>query len=103
MMDRTHSVTVDGVGTFVFRRRAMRDQIRIEADAVRILGGPIEDDGLRSWALAMATLAALTVSAPDGWDLDTIDPLDEGATAKVLMVYGRLRETEEKFRKGTGA
>lgn len=98
---RTYPVEVPGVGNFVFRRRVLRDQVGIEAEAIRILGGPTEDKGLQSTALALATLAALTVTAPDEWDLDNVDPLDDEAVARVFQVYGRLRQAEDDFRRGS--
>jgi hypothetical protein len=80
-------VEVDGVGTFVFRQRTIRDQFRIEAEASRVMGGPCDD---------------AAVEAPTGWDLEGFDPLDPAATARIFDVARRLRETEATFRAGAG-
>ena len=96
------AVEVDGIGSFTFRRRTIRDQFRIEAEANRMLGGPVEDDMLKMGAAAFATLLALTVEAPPGWDIEAFDPLDDVSTARVFLVHRRLRETEATFRAGTG-
>lgn len=95
-----HTIEAPGLGAFVFRRRTMRDQVRIEAEALRILGGPTEDRDLHHVALAMATLLVLQVQAPDGWDVEALDPLDQAEAGKLWQVYGRLRTAEESFRAG---
>lgn len=102
MMNRTFPVPVDGVGTFTFRRRTMRDQLKIEAEATSILGAPLDgtDGRLSMSAVALATLGVLTVAAPDGWDLDAVDPLDEEAVARVFAVYEAFRNEEARFRGG---
>jgi hypothetical protein len=95
-------VEVDGVGTFVFRHRTIRDQFRIEAEASRVMGGPCDDTALETGAVAFATLLVLTVEAPTGWDLEGFDPLDPAATARIFDVARRLREVEATFRAGAG-
>lgn len=96
----TFPVDVDGIGSFVFRKRTIRDQFAIEGEASRVLGGPTEDDALRMGAVSFATLLILTKEAPPGWDLEGFDPLDPAATAKIFAVAARLRETEATFRAG---
>jgi hypothetical protein len=92
-------VTVDGIGVFTFRHRALRDQFRIEGEASRLLGGPVDDPLLRAGAVAFATLAVLTITAPDGWNLDTLDPFDpSGSAGRLFQVHGALREAEDRFR-----
>lgn len=98
MAPPTHAVTVPEVGEFVFRRRTLDTQIKLQADAVRLTGGEIESTSLTGFAMAIATLRALTVRAPDGWNLDEVDPLDEEAMSAVLKVFGSLRAAEETFR-----
>jgi len=100
-MATTYPVTVEGVGDFVFRRRTMRDQVRIEAETGRILGGPCEDGELIQAAAAIATLAVLTASAPDVFDVAEIDPLDRDQVKTLFSVFEGLREAENSFRKGT--
>lgn len=98
--DRTYPVSVDGVGDFRFRRRVMRDQFRIHADAMRILGGPVSDPMLWNSAAAMATVGVLMVSGPTkDWNVEDLDPLDPEDVATLYKVHGRLLEEEEKFRR----
>jgi hypothetical protein len=97
-MSKTFSITVPSVGDFTFRRRSLPAQLRIEAEALRILGGPAHDDGLMVTALALATIAVLAVTVPDGWNTDDIDPLDNESVAKVFAVVAALREAEQRHR-----
>ncbi|PWC44275.1 hypothetical protein TSO221_18455 [Azospirillum sp. TSO22-1] len=98
--DRSYTVSVDGVGDFVFRRRVMRDQFRIHADTLRILGGPVDEPLLWNSAAAMATIGVLMVSGPDGWDVEELDPLAPEDLEGLYKVHGRLLEEEERFRGG---
>ena len=91
-------VPIEGVGTFKFRHRTVKDQIWIEREAADILGGEPLTSYLRSCAIALATLERLTVEAPDGWDIETVDPLDGGAVSEVYRVFGELVSTESRFR-----
>lgn len=101
-MAATFNVDVDGIGAFTFYKRTLRQQFKIEAEASRVLGGPIEDDVLKMGAGAYATLLVLTVEAPEGWDLDGFDPLNDDDTVKIFAVHRRLREVEAGFRAGSG-
>lgn len=103
MAERTHSVTVDGVGHFVFRRRSFGLQIAIESRADRITDGPVHTKEIRQAALMLATLDVLTAHAPEGWDLETADPLDEDTFTDVSKVFARLRAAEDEFRAGAKA
>jgi hypothetical protein len=47
----------------------------------------------------ISPLKVLTVSAPDGWDLDGMDPLDEDTYSKLMRVHDALREKEGSFRR----
>ena len=99
---RTYPLEVEGVGRFVFRKRRVPDQVRIEAAAIRMTGGPIDDAELENFCLAYQTLLALTVEAPAGWDLEEIDPLDREQTGRMWGAYEALRAEEARFRKGAG-
>lgn len=94
-----HKITVEGIGEFAFRRRTLGDQMRIEGDSDRMLGGPVSDPGLRGISLALATLGRLTEMAPEGWDIEAVDPLDENAVARILKVHEALRAAEDEFRR----
>jgi len=92
-------VEVDGIGRFIFAQRTMRSEMRISAEYSRLVDGvdtPVQF--LRVTADAMATLKVLTVEAPEGWDLEAMDPLDEQSYLKLLQVHSALREQEEIFR-----
>lgn len=92
-------VDVGGIGKFTFAKRRFRDQFRIEALATQLLGGPCDDDRLRAGALAFATLSVLTVSHPEGWDLEALDPYDPAdSAAQLFKVHGALRDAEDRFR-----
>lgn len=91
---------VEGVGHFVFGRRTLRDEARIAAEYSRLTEGvatPTEDLVLlASW---MSTLAVLTSGAPEGWDVDGLDPLDPDTYTRLGKVYAALREKEGSFRR----
>lgn len=95
----THNVTVEGVGLFTFTKRNVYTQVRIEAEAVKILGGPTEDPGLHTIALALATLQELTVAAPAGWELKALDPLEPEDMDRMWAVHEGLRAAEKRFRR----
>lgn len=95
--------TVEGVGNFVFARRTMRDEMRVAAEYSRLTEGvETPTPFLETIAGWIATLKVLTVAAPDGWDLDDMDPLDEDVYAKIGKVNKALRLREGQFRKAKG-
>lgn len=96
----TYPVSVEGIGDFVFRRRMIRDQIRIQAEASRITGGPTDDPDLKDISLALATLIVLTVEHPPKWTAEELDPLDKEISAQLWRVFGALRVAEDRFRGG---
>lgn len=92
-------VPVAGIGDFRFRQRTFRDQFRIEIEAHRLLDGePDPPAGLRLFAVMLATLVTLLESAPAGFDLDELDPLDADAFRQLEEVYAALRSAEDAFR-----
>ena len=91
-------VNVPSQGDFTFRVRTLFDEVKIEAEALRITGGPTGDVGLRTLAHMLAGLSVLTVSAPEDWDIEAIDPLAPDAAAPVRAVWKELRAAEEKVR-----
>ena len=98
MTARTFQVQVEGIGLFVFRRRAMADFSRIPNKALEILGGIPQHPILYDRAHMLAELEVLTVQAPDGWKLLEMDPLDDDDQAKFAEVHRRLIEEEARFR-----
>ena len=97
------TVEVEGIGEFKFRHSAFVDQLRIEARARRILGGDCDDPELRGWAMMVARLETLTEEAPVGWDLSNMDPAADDTISRILLVHGRLRKEQERFRTGAPA
>ncbi len=97
---RTFPLDVPDVGRFVFRRRRLIEQIRIEAEVDKVLSGEAASKELENALFAYLTLQVLTVSAPDGWDLEEIDPLDAAHTDRMWKVWGALRDQEAAFRQG---
>ena len=90
MTTRTFSASLAGVG----------DEVKIQAEAERILGGATTNETLQAVARAIAELQVLTVTAPDGWDVEEVDPFDDDAVAEVMRAHGGLRAAEVKFRLG---
>jgi hypothetical protein len=102
--DRTYPVDVEGIGTFVFRRRTMEHRYAIAALALKIMGaggggGETPHLGVLQSTEKMAELQLLCVSGPDGWDIDALDPLDDEDCSKFEAVHKRFREAEETFRR----
>lgn len=97
----TFPVEVDGIGSFTFRKRTLDAQFKIEAGAVRLLGGDAPSASLYALAISFATVEHLAVTVPEGWAIKEIDPLDDEQMDQVQKVFGRLREKELTFRAGS--
>lgn len=94
-----YTLPVDGVGSFVFGRRTMRDELDIQREYAVILGGAQPTPMLDLLANWISVFKVLTVLAPDGWDLDTMDPLDDETYEKMRRVYDAIAEKEASFRR----
>lgn len=94
-------VDVEGIGHFVFAKRKMADEAALHVEYSKITQG-IETPTawLQLMGGWMAALKVLTVSAPAGWDVDEMDPLDEETYEKLGSVHLALRNKELSFRKG---
>lgn len=92
------TVQVDGVGTFTFGRRTMRDEIAIQVEYARIIDGVEPTAWLQAVGGWLSVLRTMTVRAPDGWDLDAMDPLDDETYARISKVYEAFVEKERFFR-----
>jgi hypothetical protein len=93
-------VDVPGVGHFIFAKRTMRDEMRVAAEYSRLTEGvETPTEFLASMAGWISTLKVMTVEAPDGWDLDMMDPFDDEASENILKAYAGLRAKEASFRK----
>jgi hypothetical protein len=98
------AIEVHGVGNFMFAKRGMRDELRIQAEISRLTEG-VENptaflDLISTW---LAVLGVLTVSAPEGWDLMAMDPLDPLVYNNLGKVFKALRDKESSFRPGAPA
>ncbi|MND16904.1 hypothetical protein D3C77_05090 [compost metagenome] len=95
-------VDVEGVGSFSFAKRTMKDEIDIQVEYARIIQGVEATDWLARVGGWISTLKVLTVRAPSGWDIDDMDPLDEKVYEDMLLVYLALRAKEDSFRRKPG-
>lgn len=97
-----YTVPVDGLGNFKFGRRKMADEIQVQVEYSRLIDGVEPTQWLSLVAGWISTLKVLTVSAPDGWDVDELDPLDDDTYANLKRVYDLLTEKEQSFRRSNG-
>jgi hypothetical protein len=93
------TVVVEGVGRFVFGQRKMRDELAIQREFARIIDGVEPTAFLQAVGGWMSALKVLTVSAPDGWNPDDLDPLDDASYQKLKKVFDALTDQERSFRR----
>lgn len=106
-MARTPNVTdftvpVEGIGSFTFGRRKMADEIKIQVAYARMIEGVEPTQWLSLVSGWLSALMILTVRAPEGWDLEELDPLDNDTYAKLKSVYDALTLKEQSFRRSNG-
>lgn len=92
-------VQVEGIGSFTFGKRTMRDEIAIQVEYARIIDGVEPTTWLSVVGGWISALRVLTVRAPAGWDIDELDPLDNDTYAKMKRVHEALTEKERSFRR----
>lgn len=98
------SVDVEGVGRFVFGRRAMADQIKINVEYAKMTEAVTPTPWLDQIATWLSTLQVMTVRHPEGFDPFALDPFDDDTYANIMKVYLSLTEQEHSFRrKPTGS
>lgn len=97
---RDFTVPVEGLGDFVFGYRKMADHIAIEVEFARLTQGVQPTPWLLAFGEWMSTLRILMVKAPNGFDLDELDPLDDGVFDQLRAIFRALREKEDSFRQG---
>lgn len=98
--DTDYPVTVDGVGNFTFGRRTMRDEIAVQVEFARLIDGVEPTVWLQTVCGWIAALKVMTVRAPDGWDLDELDPFESETYEKLGRVHAALADKERSFRRG---
>lgn len=91
-------VMVENVGSFTFGKRTMKDEIKIQVEYARLIEGVDPTEWLETVCGWIATLKVLTVNAPDGWDIDSMDPLDQDTYGRMASVHAALRDQERSFR-----
>lgn len=92
---------VDGVGRFRFGRRTMADEMNIRCEYSRIVQGMSEPaPALEILATCVATERTMLVEAPDGWDIEAMDPSDPETERRIIAVIGAYRAKERQFREG---
>ena len=97
--DTDFVVKVEGVGSFTFGKRTMRDEIAIQVEFARIIDGVEPTAWLQTVGGWLSTLRVLTVRAPAGFAADDLDPLDDDTYATLGKVYDALAEQERSFRR----
>ncbi len=99
-----YTVDVEGIGVFHFARRTMRHEFRVQAEYSRLTEGvETPTANLEIMAAVFAQLRVLTVLAPEGWDLDTVDPLDPEEYERLVRVHAAMRAKEGSFRRPSQA
>lgn len=94
-------VDVPNVGEFVFARRTMRDEVATQVEFAKLIDGvPTPTPWLNAVCGAIADLKVLTVKAPEGWDLDALEPHDPETYTKLLGAHQGLLDKERSFRPG---
>lgn len=102
----TFEVEVENEGHFVFRRRNLRIGFAIMAEQARILGpAPRDDieegdpeDILGQLVSVYSMLKHQIVEAPDGWDIDAMDPQDNASYRRMTAVWVQMRQKEEEMK-----
>jgi hypothetical protein len=97
------SLDVEGIGKFMFAKRTMRDECECQVEFARIIQGVEPTQWLNIVGGALADLRTLTVVQPQGFDLETLDPLDAESYNRLVKVHNALRDKERSFRRGNGA
>lgn len=95
-------VPVEGIGTFVFSPRRLRQEIAINVEFARLSEAVTLDGFTSMFVRAVAELKVLTLEAPDGWQpaqLDDLDAYDDATYGRLLKVWHALTDKEESFRR----
>lgn len=96
------AATVEGIGVFTFRKRNMAAEIKISVEFARITEGAPVDEFTAVFCRAIAELKVLTVTCPEGWVIEDMDPFDDDSYAKVFKVRGALLDGDGGTFRGKG-
>jgi len=81
----------------------MRDDFKIGAEFSRITEGIANPSPwFATIADAVAAIKVLAEAAPDGWDIEKMDPLAPDSYQRIMDVFNALRDKETFFREGAG-
>lgn len=97
------TVSVEGIGTFTFAKRRMADEINVQVEYARIIQGVEPTDWLALVGGWLSVLRVLTVAAPEGWNIDEMDPLDNDTYLRLGRVHKALADKERSFRPGAAS
>ena len=97
--DTDFTVDVEDVGRFTFGRRSMRDEVALQVEYAKLIDGAEPTEWLATVCGWLAAFKVLIVRAPEGWDIEEMDPLDQSTYAKMSRVYSALRLKEQSFRR----
>lgn len=90
---------VDDIGTFTFAKRSMRDEIAIQVEFAKLIDGAEPTAWLQAVCGWISTFRVLTVRAPEGWDIDAMDPLEDETYGKMRTVFTAMTAKEGSFRR----
>ncbi|EDY2030040.1 hypothetical protein GTB64_004482 [Salmonella enterica] len=90
---------IEGIGRFRFARRTMADEMKIQRLFSEYTGGVDATVWLLTVGEYLSTLRVLIVEAPEGWDIENLDPLEDETYEQMGRVFVTLREREETFRR----
>ncbi len=99
MTPGTYPLVVEGIGAFEIRRRTLRVEIQVGAEFARLTEG---EEQLPAWLRDLCEMTSavkvLAARAPDGWDVDSMDPQEPATYEKLAKVYRAIQEAEGRFR-----
>lgn len=95
-------IDVPDIGRFRCARRTMMIEVEVQREYASMAGGVEPTAWLVTIAEYLSTLRVLIVDAPEGWDMDDMDPLDDETYQQLGRVFAALREREETFRRKSG-
>lgn len=91
-------VPLPGIGDFTIARRMMADHLKINVEYSRITEGIKPSEWLDTLATCISVIKVLTVRAPDGWDIDRMDPFEAKTYQQILDLHTLIAEKEGSFR-----
>lgn len=98
-----YTFEVPNIGRFRYAKRTMKDEMRIGVEFSRITeGAEVLAPYFSLFATAIATQNVLLVEAPEGWDIDAMDPADDDTITKIVAVHMAFRDKERSFRAKSG-